>query len=468
MDDEEISENELTDLIRRFESDAANNSFDYYAPHLLIALADHYIDQANYDMATDAIELAIEQHPYNAHFFSKKAFLHTVNEETREALEEINRALDLEPGNPDFLTQKGSIYELMNKPLAALEVFDEAIEHGAHEPDVLVMKMFVYFNMNNNDLAIGMIEKIFSEKIDEERIVMETHFCLQMMEAYDEGQRIFRSYLELDPFQEIVWYHLGQLCACDSKYEEAIEAFEFAMAIDDTYGEPILEKGYCLMQLDRFDEASKSFREYIKIEGPDSFSLTQLGDCHKFLEEFARARVFYRQALKIDAKFSPAWLGLAQTYAAQERFSDALPFYQKAHRHQPEDETIEYELAQTYFILEQLDDAERHLNNLVNDHPTMPEAWLLLATLQHELQDDIQAIETLLEGLDRVRDKSKLHYKLAAYYLGMGKAQEGYEHLTDALTINFEEHILLFEDAPFLERVKAVIDIIDLYRKDIE
>ena len=80
MDDEEISESELTDLIKRFEHDLSNNRFDYYAQHLLVALIDHYLDHASYDKASEAAELALEQHPFHAAFFAKKAFIYTIEE----------------------------------------------------------------------------------------------------------------------------------------------------------------------------------------------------------------------------------------------------------------------------------------------------------------------------------------------------------------------------------------------------
>ena len=104
-----------------------------------------------------------------------------------------------------------------------------------------------------------MIEQIFSRKVEEDRLILESHFCLQLMDAYEEGIRIFESYLDNDPYHEVVWLTLGQMYVAVDAYDKALSAFEFAIAIDDEYAEAHFEKGQCLIEIDDYVEASKSF-----------------------------------------------------------------------------------------------------------------------------------------------------------------------------------------------------------------
>jgi len=466
MDEEEISQSELTDLIKRFELDLSNNRFDYYAQHLLAALIDHFLDHASYEKAGEAVELAMQQHPYHAAFYAKKAFIYTINEESNLALELVNRALELEPGNPEYLTQKGSIYELMGQPMKALDLFDDALENGGLINDVFVLKMFVYFNLGNYEMALSMIERIFSEPIDEDRLVMEAHFCLQLMEAFDDGIRIFKSYTDLDPFQEVVWFHLGQLYASNSLFEEAIDAFEFAIAIDEAYAEPLLERGYCLMQMELFVDASKSFEEFIELEGPDPMAYSQLGSCYLKMDRYKKARSFYREALKLDAKYVPAWLGLGQSFSFEERYNEALPLFIKANKIQPNNEYVMHDLGCAYIETDRLDEAEAILKKIIHSSPNFRPAWHSLASLLHsELRSD-EALTLMLEWLKRSEDDAEAMYKIAAYYLIENDMEKTRDYLTDALMLNFEDHYTFFNESPYLMSVKWIQDIIDLYRKD--
>ena len=353
----------------------------------------------------------------------------------------------------------------MGKPMEALDLFDEALEHDASEQDVLILKMFVYFNLGNHAMSLRMIEDLFSKEIEEDRVIMEAHFCLQLMEAYDDGVRILEAYTNIDPYNEAVWYHLGQLNAVSENYTRAIECFDFAAAIDDTYAEPIMEKGQCQMQLDLFNEAIQSFQEYIEMEGADALAYTQIGDCYRLMDQYKRSRLNYQLALKTDPKVAGAWLGLGQSFCAEGRYADALTYLQKANKLYPNDEYTMVELARTLAELGRSEEAEDTLKNVTDFCPTYDEAWLELARIYHELGETYDAIQLLEGALDRVKDKSRVHYRLAAYYLLNGVARNGYEHLTDALLINFDDHPMLFEDAPFLQNVQAVNDIIDLYRK---
>ena len=466
MDGEEITDGELKALINRFEQNHADGDFDYYTPENLTHLIDYYIEKPNYRTALKAAQIAIEQHPYDATFYAKKGFIHTITDNTDKALQLIDVALDLDPNHPDYLAQRGSILELMNRPLEALEQFDMALEQGASTNDILVLKMFVYFNIGNTTLAINMIEQIFSSKVEEDRLILESHFCLQLMDAYEDGVRIFTAYLDSDPYHEVVWLTLGQIYMGKGDHDAALSAFDFALAIDDEYAEAHFERGQCLVEQSNYLEASKSFDEYIKLEGADQFAYVNLGDCYKAMNRISKSRMYYKLALKTDPKFGHAWHGLGQTYAMEEKHAEALSFFKKANNILPDDEYILLELVKTQITVGLIDEAETKLEEMTDTSPYRESVWLLLASLQHQYGQTAVAINTLQEALKLIAKSAKLLYKLSAYCFLTDKSAEGFERLTDALLLSFEEHELLFSDAPGLAKNKAINDIIDLYRNE--
>ena len=113
-----------------------------------------------------------------------------------------------------------------------------------------------------------------------------------------------------------------------------------------------------------------------------------------------------------------------------------------------------------------IEEAETTLEEMTSTAPYRESVWILLASLQHESGQTNVAIETLSDGLRLIPQSAKILYKLSAYCFTCGRNPEGYERLTDALMINFEDHHLLFSDAPFLQQVQAVTDIIDLYKNE--
>ena len=83
---------------------------------------------------------------------------------------------------------------------------------------------------------------------------------------------------------------------------------------------------------------------------------------------------------------------------------------------------------------------------------------------QFELGKTDEALSTLEDALEYWPVDCRFHYRLAAYCYTLGLTVKGNEYLNEGLTINWDEHFLLFIHAPFLQDVESVIESIDLYR----
>ena len=114
--------------------------------------------------------------------------------------------------------------------------------------------------------------------------------------------------------------------------------------------------------------------------------------------------------------------------------------------------------------MENYEKAEVTYERICRVEPTLSEAWLDWAMSQFELGKSDEALSTLEDALDFWPLDCRFHYRLAAYYYTLGMSFEGNESLNYALSLNWDEHFLLFVHAPFLQDVESVIETIDLYR----
>ncbi|MFT4522187.1 MAG: tetratricopeptide (TPR) repeat protein [Bacteroidia bacterium] len=466
MDEEDFSDLDLSELIRRFEADNRSGNFGYYDGDDLLDIVEYFLDRIDYKKAMQVCDLAIGQHPYNGAFLSKKAHVLTFLDQLTEAENVLQVALDLEPNNPEYMMQLSGILELTGKPIEALGFLEQAIDFGAPKEDVLVAKMFVYYNIGNFTMALQMIESIYSEVIEEDRLILETHFCIQLMECYSDGIRIFEAYTNLDPYNEIVWQHLGQLQMCIGLHEDALNSFDLSLAIDEDYADAHIERAHSLMELENYSEAAKSFERFVDLEGESSLVLCLLADCFRLMGMNTRARLTYRRALKENPKSLEAWHGLGKVSMLEQKHAEALELLTKAHKIDQTDEDVIFDLMQSEVNLEMYEMALERLNLLTNLAPHSVGIWLVMATIHHEQYEDTsKAIEILHEALALNDGNAELTYKLAAYYFCSGESDFAYNLLQAALMTDFDSHYLIYEDAPFLNRVRAVQDIIDLYKK---
>ena len=76
-----------------------------------------------------------------------------------------------------------------------------------------------------------------------------------------------------------------------------------------------------------------------------------------------------------------------------------------------------------------------------------------------------KALDIIIGALSDIPDEADLYYRATAYLLALGKYKEAYNHLENALILNYEKHTELFEFFPKLETQKALFRIIDQFRK---
>jgi tetratricopeptide (TPR) repeat protein len=92
--------------------------------------------------------------------------------------------------------------------------------------------------------------------------------------------------------------------------------------------------------------------------------------------------------------------------------------------------------------------------------------WISWSFIYHEQGDTEHAIQIILDAIEDLPDEAELFYRLACYLITKGNLKEAFIYLENALILNYELHTVLFEFFQDLETQKALVKIIDQYRKN--
>ena len=94
----------------------------------------------------------------------------------------------------------------------------------------------------------------------------------------------YLKYLEEEPFSDSAWYNLGIIYNKLEMYEKAMEAYDYALAINSQNTFALFNKGNILNNIERFSEAIPVYHEYLENE-PDSYeAMTYLAECYEKLK----------------------------------------------------------------------------------------------------------------------------------------------------------------------------------------
>jgi len=91
--------------------------------------------------------------------------------------------------------------------------------------------------------------------------------------------------------------------------------------------------------------------------------------------------------------------------------------------------------------------------------------WLDWSAIYFEEGDYDQAIDLMKDGLDIFPTEAVLHYRLVVYLFVKGNYKEAFVYLENALTLNFDAYVSMYEFHPELERQTVLFKLIDQYRQ---
>lgn len=108
----------------------------------------------------------------------------------------------------------------------------------------------------------------------------------------EEAVAVSNKLIDLEPYSFEYWEELGQLHALQGHYEQAIDAFDFALTINDNESQVTsvkILKGYCLYMNGSYEKAIEVYREFQGDEFKESNIKAFLAHCHIQMGHFEEA-----------------------------------------------------------------------------------------------------------------------------------------------------------------------------------
>lgn len=135
-----------------------------------------------------------------------------------------------------------------------------------------------------------------------------------------------------------------ELLIDDLKLEEALDIIdEIPEITEDKNLEFRLNyaKGFCLKAFSNFEEAIDAYEKALAIDNTDTLLLCELGICYAYIGEFAQALEFYMSALDIEPDSVEIMSNIAIIYLNMSDLENAKLYVKKAMEINPMDEIID-------------------------------------------------------------------------------------------------------------------------------
>jgi len=175
---------------------------------------------------------------------------------------------------------------------------------------------------------------------------------------YEEAMAAYQQAIALDPNYALPHNGLGLAYHAQGQYEEAMAAYQQAIALDlnDAYTHHGLGNVY--VNQGQYEQAIAAYHQAIALDPNDAAPHNGLGIAYADQGQYEQAIAAYHQAIALDPNYAYPHIGLGVVYYHQGQYEEAIAAYHRAIALDPNDAAPHNNLGEIWLLQNQLDRAE--------------------------------------------------------------------------------------------------------------
>jgi len=455
-------------LVHSFEEALHHSYHPYFDVHHFEKIIAYYQQAKKYKKAFEAVTCALHHHHYSADLLGLKAQVLLDLRKAKAALRVIEQAINLSPSIENYLIQALALRDLHEYTQATpilLNILTDNTSNATERSDAYFYLAHIYDAQNDLQQAYDCIVRCLEHNNNHTQALLSLNYFTSLSARYDESINLYKKIIDEYPYTYEAWQGLGDAYFGLGLYEKAIDAYEFVVAIDDTYVQGYISQAEAYFELANFAKSAALYLIAMK-HNPDfvqeiSFSYN-LGLCYYNLKDYDKAINYFAHTIKSDESFANAYYQIASCYEQQGLVEDALVYYKHALKFNGNDKDYLMAVANAYMVMGKISSAIPHYTQLVTDYPknvTFAQLLSYAYIVQDEIPTALQIIERSNQQFQDAHEAVWLYLKAACFVLS-GQKQEGIAIFERAFYTNKSLQNLFFDIVPYMKRNPMVCQIL--------
>lgn len=386
---------ELNELIAQYETAKAENRQLYLDGDQLADIADRYAAERKFDEAQEVITYGLHLHPDSTDLLVEQAYLYLDTGKiplAKKVAESItdDYITDVKMLKAELLLNEGQL-EAARSTLDTIEDTDEL--------ETIINIIYLYMDMGYPEAAKEWLDKgtpRFGKKEDFIAVMADYLAGTNELEA---ASTYYNQLIDMDPYNASYWVGLAKCRFAAEDSEKAIEACDFALAADETFGEAYAYRGHCYFYLNNSDAAIENYTKAIEYKAfPPEMGYMFLGMAYSNKGAWQEADDCYQRVIDRfvadGAGNSPL---LIDTYTNKAVAASQLGKHEEAHllckkakKIQPDDPGIHLTEGKLYMKEGQKKKAVKAFDKALVMEPSA-EMWYLVASAYSDAEYLYQA-----------------------------------------------------------------------------
>lgn len=428
-------------------------------------IINHYNEREELSKAMEAAELGLSQFPYSAQMMYKKADLLIAMRQYHEAMDLLQAGELFDANDITLFILKTDVYLALDQPGKAAQLLQEAMQlfDGEDKIDLLFELADVYDDYEDFEKVFDCFRMILEVDPTNEEALMKICFWADFTGRCAESIELHQQIIEEHPFCELAWFNLATAYQGIKLYEKAIDAYQYALAIDEQFDIAYRNMGDAFIRLRRYKEAIECLLKVIELCRPEEVIHEAIGHCFHKLNNFKEARIHYRKASDLNPDDTRILYKIAVTYCKEAQWEKAiqqLEIAMRVYHMQPE-----YNLLMGECKMEQgkIKEAIAFFLNATKAKPKNVNGHDALIRCLVKAEQYVDALAFAKHAEELTQGSPLFIYYQSGILFLLGKSKEAALLLEKALQINPRLFSKLSELVPGLLQRGQVVDLLNTY-----
>jgi len=459
---------ELTELLKLYDNLKNGRRHSFLEEDAFIKIIEHFEDKEQLPKAVEAADAAMNIYPYSSSLLIKKADLLLSTQRYREALSVLKEAELLDSRDINLFILKTDAYLALDQQDKAVKLLEEALSffEGQERIDLLFELADVYDDHEEFDKIFDCLKIILDEDPNNEEALYKICFWTDFTGRNEESIRLHQKIIDDFPYNELAWFNLGAAYQGLKLYEKAIDAYQFAITIDEKFDYAYRNMGDAFIRIRKYKDAIEVLRKVIELAKPEEVIYEAIGHCYDRLHNYAQARFYYRKASHLNQGESKLLFKIACTYFNEKQWASCIKQLEaalKINRMQPEYNLLlgECKMEEGYYK-----DAVQYFSDAVRIRPRNISGWEALVRCLYRAAHYEEALEQVDAAFRYSKGKSLFIFYKSAILFAAGKSKEAILHLEKAMDKEPKMLKKFMELNPSILQNQQVVDVLARFKRN--
>jgi tetratricopeptide (TPR) repeat protein len=263
----------------------------------------------------------------------------------------------------------------------------------------------------------------------------------------------------------LAWFNLGAAYQGLKLFEKAIDAYQYALVIDEKFDYAYRNIGDAYIRLRKYKEAIESLEKVLELSKPEEVIYEAIGHCYDRLRNYAQARFNYRKASHLNPEESKLFYKIACTYFNEGQWASASKQLETALKFNRQQYDYNLLMGECKLHLNHVKEAIQFFSNAVRFKPKNIAGWEALIRCLYRSEYYSEARQQTIIALDVTQGKPVFLFYLSAVLFALGKSKEAKLFLQKGMETSPKTLKKFIELNPRLLQNPGIVETIAQYKK---